>query len=181
MVCHDRALSTRIIPYHGIRLYSSQHFQCNIRAAHDGKAGYNPVECTAAVLYSDWLYFLGMVWYKFLYNTMCLNKLAVILTRISTNSLLTFSLIDSILQFWHWLTMRVFPRDWRWLWLDCQARSHVKRWDWAEDGYVWKWYAWSTYNFFYDIYKLHKQAGNENKHNHQRRNVFWSTTQFIVQ
>ena len=99
MVCHDRALSTRIIPYHGIRLYSSQHFQCNIRAAHDGKAGYNPIECTAAVLYSDWLYFLAMVWYKFLYNTMCLNKLAIILTRISTNSLLTFSLIDSILQF----------------------------------------------------------------------------------
>ena len=24
------------------------------------------------------------------------------------------------------------------------------------------------------VYKLHKQAGNENKHNHQRRNVFLS-------
>ena len=39
-------------------LYSGQHNQCHILAAHDGKVGCNIVEYTTVFLYCDWLYFL---------------------------------------------------------------------------------------------------------------------------
>ena len=44
------------IPRH--RKYSEQLNQCDVRAAHDGKATCHAIEYTTAFLYSDWLYFL---------------------------------------------------------------------------------------------------------------------------
>ena len=55
MYC-ERPLHNCFIPWH--RKYSGQHNQCDIRAAHDGKVGYNTVEYTKAFMNSDWLYFL---------------------------------------------------------------------------------------------------------------------------
>ena len=50
----------------------TQHNRYNIRAAHDGKAGWSTVEYITAILYSNWLYFLWhgiMQQYVFLVNT----------------------------------------------------------------------------------------------------------------
>ena len=40
------------------RKYSGQQDQCDMSMAHDGKVGFNTVEHKAAILYSDWLYFI---------------------------------------------------------------------------------------------------------------------------
>ena len=55
---HKSMLQNYFITCH--RKYSSQHNQCNISLAHDGKGGFNIVEYIAAFLYSDWLYFLWL-------------------------------------------------------------------------------------------------------------------------
>ena len=58
-VYHEIVLHNYYKPCHG--KYSGQHNQYDIRAAHDGKVGWNTVESTTTFQYSDWLYFYGTV------------------------------------------------------------------------------------------------------------------------
>ena len=49
-------IHTRLLLFYAMPELSQQN-ECNIRAEHDGKAGYNTIEYTTAFLYSKWVYF----------------------------------------------------------------------------------------------------------------------------
>ena len=58
MVYHERVVHNYLILCHRKYNTTTKHKKWDIRVVHDGKVECNIVECTTALLFSDWLYLL---------------------------------------------------------------------------------------------------------------------------